>query len=38
MGAELTKDELIELMNEIDVDKNGKLDIEEFIALMSIVS
>ncbi len=29
-------DELVELMNEIDVDRNGALDIDEFIALMSM--
>ena len=36
MGAELRMEELIDLMNEIDVDRNGQLDIDEFIALMSI--
>lgn len=36
MGAEVTFDELIELMNEIDVDRNGELDIDEFIALMTM--
>jgi hypothetical protein len=36
MGAELSLDELVELMNEIDVDRNGTLDIDEFVALMSV--
>jgi calmodulin len=36
MGAELTLDELVELMYEIDVDRNGSLDIDEFIALMTV--
>ena len=36
MGAELTMDELVELMNEIDVDRNGVLDIDEFIALVTV--
>ena len=35
MGAELTLDELVELMHEIDVDRNGCLDIDEFVALMT---
>lgn len=35
LGAELTLDELIELMHEIDVDRNGCLDIDEFVALMT---
>ncbi len=36
MGADLTLEELIQLMNEIDVDRNGSLDIDEFIALMTV--
>lgn len=36
MGAEITIEELIELMNEIDVDRNGELDIDEFVALMNM--
>lgn len=36
MGADLTLEELIQLMNEIDVDRNGTLDIDEFIALMKV--
>lgn len=35
MGAELTMEELVELMHEIDVDRNGQLDIDEFVALMT---
>jgi calcium-binding protein CML len=36
LGAEVTIEEIIELMNEIDVDRNGQLDIDEFIALMNM--
>lgn len=36
MGAEVTMDELVEMMNEIDVDRNGNLDIDEFVALMNM--
>lgn len=36
MGAEVTIDEIVELMNEIDVDRDGELDIDEFIALMNM--
>ena len=35
MGADLSMDELVELMHEIDVDRSGSLDIDEFIALMT---
>jgi calmodulin len=35
MGAELSMDELVELMHEIDVDRTGSLDIDEFVALMT---
>ena len=36
MGASVSLEEIIELMNEIDVDRNGELDIDEFIALMTM--
>ena len=36
LGAEVSIEELVELMNEIDVDRDGSLDIDEFIALMSL--
>ena len=36
LGAEVSMDELVELMNEIDVDRNGQLDIDEFVALMNM--
>jgi Ca2+-binding EF-hand superfamily protein len=36
MGADLTLEELIQLMNEIDTDRNGSLDIDEFVALMTV--
>ena len=35
MGAELSMDELVELMHEIDIDRTGSLDIDEFVALMT---
>lgn len=35
LGAELSMEELVELMHEIDVDRNGHLDIDEFVALMT---
>lgn len=35
MGADLSMDELVELMHEIDVDRNGHIDIDEFVALMT---
>lgn len=37
MGADVKYDELAELMLEVDSDRNGKLDIDEFIAMMSLV-
>lgn len=36
LGAEVSIEELVELMNEIDVDRDGTLDIDEFIALMNM--
>ena len=36
MGADLKLEELIELMNEVDMDRNGSLDIDEFVALLSV--
>jgi Ca2+-binding EF-hand superfamily protein len=36
MGADLSMNELVELMNEIDVDRNGVLDIDEFVALVTV--
>ena len=36
IGAEVSMEELIELMNEIDVDRDGELDIDEFVALMNM--
>ena len=36
MGASVSLEEIIDLMNEIDVDRNGELDIDEFIALMTM--
>ena len=36
LGAEVSIEELVELMNEIDVDRDGTLDIDEFIALMNL--
>lgn len=36
MGADVSEDELANLMAEIDVDKNCKIDIDEFIQLMTM--
>lgn len=36
IGADVTEDDIIELMTEIDVDRNGELDIDEFISLMTV--
>jgi hypothetical protein len=36
LGAKVTEEELVELMNEIDVNRDGTLDIDEFMALMSL--
>lgn len=35
-GAEITEDELANLMAEIDIDKNCMIDIDEFISLMTM--
>ena len=36
MGADISEDELANLMAEIDVDKNSFVDIDEFINLMTM--
>jgi Ca2+-binding EF-hand superfamily protein len=36
LGADVTENDIIELMTEIDVDRNGELDIDEFISLMTV--
>lgn len=36
LGADVTENDIIELMNEIDVDRNGEIDIDEFISLMTV--
>ena len=36
LGADVTENYIIELMNEIDVDRNGEIDIDEFISLMTV--
>ncbi len=36
MGAEVSMEELVELMNEIDVNRDGTLDIDEFISMMNM--
>ena len=33
-GADVTLDEVCQLMAEIDIDRDGQLDIDEFISLM----
>lgn len=35
-GADVTQDDIIMLMNEIDIDRNGEIDIDEFITLMTM--
>lgn len=35
MGADVTEDDIVQLMSEIDYDRNGQLDINEFVMLMS---
>ena len=32
----MSDEDVVTLMNEIDVDRNGKLDIDEFISLLSL--
>ena len=36
LGADVSENDIIELMTEIDVDRNGELDIDEFISLMTV--
>ena len=36
LGADVTENDIIEMMTEIDVDRNGQLDIDEFISLMTV--
>ena len=36
IGADVTIESLVEMMQEIDVDRNAELDIDEFISLMSM--
>jgi Ca2+-binding EF-hand superfamily protein len=38
VGAEVELNDIIDLMSELDVDRNGQLDIDEFIALMNVGS
>ena len=35
-GADVSHEDIIILMSEIDIDKNGEIDIDEFIALMTM--
>jgi hypothetical protein len=35
-GADVTLEDVCELMAEIDIDRDGQLDIDEFISLMSL--
>jgi Ca2+-binding EF-hand superfamily protein len=35
IGVQITVPELMQLLAEFDVDGNGKMDIDEFVALMS---
>ena len=34
MGADVELDDIIDLMCELDVDRNGELDVDEFVSLM----
>jgi Ca2+-binding EF-hand superfamily protein len=36
LGADVSENDIIELMTEIDVDRDGELDIDEFISLMTV--
>jgi Ca2+-binding EF-hand superfamily protein len=36
LGADVSENDIIELMTEIDVDRNGELDIDEFISIMTV--
>jgi hypothetical protein len=36
MGADVELDDIIGLMTELDVDRNGTLDPDEFVALMKL--
>ena len=36
LGADVTENDIIEMMTEIDIDRNGELDIDEFISLMTV--
>ncbi len=36
IGADVTKDEVVSLFSEFDVDGNMKLDIDEFVAIMAV--
>lgn len=35
-GADISHEDIINLMSEIDIDKNGEIDIDEFITLMTM--
>ena len=35
-GADISLDDVCQLMAEIDIDRDGQLDIDEFISLMSL--
>lgn len=34
MGQDLSEEEIQEILDSLDINKNGKLDIDEFIAFM----
>ena len=36
MGAEVSHDDVINLMSEIDIDRNGYVDVNEFISLIQL--
>jgi len=36
MGAEVELEDIVQLMSELDVDRNGQLDVDEFVSLLKL--